>query len=144
MAARRLRGALEDYGIAAQIVEGYGVALVLGGADLASWGECGPEGWRFRWRTGHVSATTGNWTWTVCPMGAGQTAARQIAERYLQACSGGHRLAAVGADAATVPAALTGEGRGAQTCPEPEVHGSEHILRSHSLHGLAEKLDTER
>jgi hypothetical protein len=81
-AANWLRRALADHGIDAAVFEGDRVALVSVWADLVVWCECGPQGWQFRWWSGRVSDHSGRWVWSVCPAGAGRTAARRIAERY--------------------------------------------------------------
>jgi hypothetical protein len=76
-----LSRALWDFGIAADVAHGYGLALVsVGCRPWVVWCEFGLDGWRFRWWSGRVSAVTGYWVWEGCPLGAGQTAARRITE----------------------------------------------------------------
>ncbi|MEU8244745.1 hypothetical protein [Nonomuraea sp. NPDC048916] len=95
--AGRLRRALEDFGITGDVVEGYGLALVSVRPDLVVWCECGPQGWHFRWWSGRVVAGSRRWEWERCPAGAGPTAARRIAGRYLEAHPGGGQFIKAGA-----------------------------------------------
>ncbi|MEU8059264.1 hypothetical protein [Microbispora bryophytorum] len=84
MEADRLRVELERHGIAADVNEGDGLALVSVWVDLVVWCEAGPDGWRYRWWTGRTSEVTGRYVYTGCRADALQTAARRIAARYAE------------------------------------------------------------
>ncbi|GGL19123.1 hypothetical protein Sme01_36240 [Sphaerisporangium melleum] len=78
-AAYRLRAALEPHGIAADVNEGAGLALVSVWHDLVVW--CGPC---YLWWAGGVSPVTGRFTYRYTSADAPETAARRVAERYHQ------------------------------------------------------------
>ncbi|GAA1506460.1 hypothetical protein GCM10009677_43700 [Sphaerisporangium rubeum] len=79
VAAYRLRHALESHGIAADVNEGDGIALVSVWHDLLVW--CGPC---FLWWAGEVSPTNGRNVYRYSPANDPVTAARRIAARYDQ------------------------------------------------------------
>jgi hypothetical protein len=78
-AAYRLSRAFEPHGIAADVHEGTGIALVSVWTNLVVW--CGPC---YLWWSGGVSPVTGRRTYTYCPADDPVTAARRVAERYAQ------------------------------------------------------------
>ncbi|MFI6504398.1 hypothetical protein [Nonomuraea typhae] len=76
-AAQRLVRALEPHGIAADIHDGYGLALVSVWIDLVVW----TDGLVYRWWSGSVSGGSGRRVYAACPADAPETAARRIALR---------------------------------------------------------------
>ncbi|MFG1823813.1 hypothetical protein ACGFIJ_15125 [Microbispora bryophytorum] len=84
VAAERLRCELARLGVAADVHEGDGLALLLVGVHLVVWCERGPVGWRYRWWTGGVSARSGRWLYTGCRAAAVKTAALRVTARYAE------------------------------------------------------------
>lgn len=82
VAVLRLCRELEAFGITADPHEGDQVAALSVCRGLVVWCDHGPDGMRYRWWTGRVSARTGRWVYTLCPVDACQTAARRIHARY--------------------------------------------------------------
>ncbi|MFC0863690.1 hypothetical protein ACFHYQ_15410 [Sphaerimonospora cavernae] len=82
--AERLRAELKRWGIAADVNEGEGLALVSVWVDLVIWCEPETNGWRYRWWTGRVSAQTGRRVYTGCRAEAVTTAAHRVAERFTE------------------------------------------------------------
>ncbi|MEU7855621.1 hypothetical protein [Nonomuraea sp. NPDC049141] len=81
--AYRLRDELAMQGIAADVHDGYGVALISVWIDLVVWVECGLDGvWRYIWWTGRIHPKTGRWVYTGCPFAGVSSVARQVGERY--------------------------------------------------------------
>jgi hypothetical protein len=81
--AYRLRDELAMQGIAADVHDGYGVALVSVWIDLVVWVECGLDGvWRYIWWTGRINPKTGRWVYTECPFAGVSSVARLVGERY--------------------------------------------------------------
>ncbi|MEV6986851.1 hypothetical protein AB0M95_37110 [Sphaerisporangium sp. NPDC051017] len=78
-AAYRLRRELEPYGIAADVNEGTGLALVSVWVHLVVW--CGPC---YLWWAGGVSPVTGRYTYRYSPADDPVTAARRVADRYFE------------------------------------------------------------
>lgn len=80
--ARRLAEGLARYGIASQISECQGVALVgVWSVGLAVWCEWGPEGWRFRWSLKELGE---GGRYTSCPCSAMETAVARLARLHLE------------------------------------------------------------
>ncbi|GLW99462.1 hypothetical protein Misp02_35490 [Microtetraspora sp. NBRC 16547] len=79
-AANRLLTVLEDLGIAADVHEGYGIALVSVWVDLVVW----TDGASFSWWSGRISQRTGLREHAYCPADDPVTAARRIADRYAE------------------------------------------------------------
>ncbi|MEU8269500.1 hypothetical protein AB0B89_20375 [Sphaerisporangium sp. NPDC049002] len=78
-AAYRLRGALEVHGIAADVNEGAGLALVSVWVELVVWsGPC------YLWWAGGVSPVTGRYTYRYSPADDPTAAARRVADRYFE------------------------------------------------------------
>ena len=77
--AERLRLELEQYGVAADVHEGYGLALVSVWVELVVW----TDGRWFRWRSGRTS-TSGRPVYAFAPASDVVTAARRVAHRYRQ------------------------------------------------------------
>ncbi|MFI7028371.1 hypothetical protein ACIBK1_06650 [Microbispora rosea] len=77
--AERLRLELEQYGVAADVHEGYGLALVSVWVELVVW----TDGRWFRWRSGRTS-TSGRPVYAFGPASDVVTAARRVAHRYGQ------------------------------------------------------------
>ncbi|GLW20687.1 hypothetical protein Mame01_07300 [Microbispora amethystogenes] len=77
--AEQLRVELEQYGIAADVHEGYGLALVSVWVELVVW----TDGGYFRWRSGRTS-TSGRAVYAFAPTSDIVTAARRVAHRYGQ------------------------------------------------------------
>ncbi|MBX6167886.1 hypothetical protein [Thermobispora bispora] len=77
--AERLRRELEQYGVAADVHEGFGLALVSVWVDLVVW----TDGRWFRWRSGRTS-TSGRPVYAFAPASDVVTAARRVAHRYGQ------------------------------------------------------------
>ncbi|WP_182881675.1 hypothetical protein [Microbispora sp. H10949] len=77
--AERLRVELEQYGVAADVHEGYGLALVSVWVELVVW----TDGRWFRWRSGRTS-TSGRPVYAFAPASDVVTAARRVAHRYRQ------------------------------------------------------------
>ncbi|TDC09731.1 hypothetical protein E1267_06830 [Nonomuraea longispora] len=80
--ARRLADRLRWSGIESQTSEVDGVALVgIWVVDLTVWCECGPIGWRYRWRLG-AAVSSGVSGYTSCPCSALETAVGRIVRLY--------------------------------------------------------------
>jgi len=77
--AERLRRELEQYDVAADVHEGFGLALVSVWVDLVVW----TDGRWFRWRSGRTS-TSGRPVYAFAPASDVVTAARRVAHRYGQ------------------------------------------------------------
>lgn len=77
--AERLRRELEQYGVAADVHEGFGLALVSVWVELVVW----TDGRWFRWRSGRTS-TSGRPVYAFAPASDVVTAARRVAHRYGQ------------------------------------------------------------
>ncbi|MFC5826990.1 hypothetical protein [Nonomuraea insulae] len=77
-----LAGELHRYGIASEVTECAGIALVgVWAVGLPVWCECGPLGWRFRWSMSDTRSG-GQSVYTCCPAGALETAAARIVRLY--------------------------------------------------------------
>ncbi|GAA3616110.1 hypothetical protein GCM10022419_121760 [Nonomuraea rosea] len=80
--AWELAKGLRSRGIATQVFESHGVALVgIWSVGLTVWCEWGRDAWRFRWSLSEESGT-GRWDYTVCPCSAMATAVRRIEDLY--------------------------------------------------------------
>lgn len=77
--AERLRTELERHGVAADVHEGYGLALVSVWVELVVW----TDGRWFRWGSGRTS-TSGRPVYAFAPVLDVATAARRVADRYRQ------------------------------------------------------------
>jgi hypothetical protein len=79
-----LREELQRFGIAADVHEGYGRALVSVWVDLVVW--CQPRA--YYWWSGRVSPLTGRRTYCYGPADDPVTVARRVAARYAQLRNG--------------------------------------------------------
>ncbi|MET8049446.1 hypothetical protein ABZU75_17795 [Streptosporangium sp. NPDC005286] len=77
-AAEQLRAALDGLGIASDVHQGHGAALLSVWVDLLVWS----DGFRFMWWNGEYSARTGRRKYAAYPVDNPATAARRIAARY--------------------------------------------------------------
>lgn len=78
--AERLVLALEDLGVAADVNEGYGIALVSVWIDLVVW----TDGTCYSWWSGRISERTRRKLYAYSPADDPVTAARRVAERYAE------------------------------------------------------------
>ncbi|GAA3408917.1 hypothetical protein [Streptosporangium vulgare] len=76
-AADQLSNALEQHGIAADVHDGYGIALVSAWVDLLVW----TDGFVYRWWTGQFSGRSRRRLYTAYTVD-NPTAARCVARRY--------------------------------------------------------------
>jgi hypothetical protein len=84
LVAHQLREELERFGIAADVHDGYGRALVSIWVDLVVW--CQPRA--YYWWSGRVSPLTGRRTYCYGPADDPATVARRVAARYAQLRNG--------------------------------------------------------
>ncbi|WP_440102841.1 hypothetical protein [Streptosporangium sp. H16] len=77
-AADQLSNALERHGIAADVHDGYGVALVSVWVDLLVW----TDGFVYRWWTGQFSGRSRRRLYTAYTVDNPAAAARCVARRY--------------------------------------------------------------
>lgn len=79
-AAEQLALALEDLGVAADVHEGHGIALVSVWTDLVVW----TDGMAYSWWSGRISGRTGRKLYTYGPAHDPVAVARRVAERYAE------------------------------------------------------------